>query len=146
MMIDILVRQAGADDLPSLVTLDPRSVALQPESGRREFIHRAVAEKTCWVTALNEIVAGYGVLDYTFYECGFIAMLYVHQDYRRRGVGQALVEHFERMCQAPKLFTSTNLSNLPMQALLAKRGYTLSGVIHNLDEGDPELVYFKRVR
>ena len=41
---------------------------------------------------------------------------------------------------------ATNLSNLPMQALLAKLNYQLSGVIHNLDEGDPELVFFKRVR
>lgn len=45
-----------------------------------------------------------------------------------------------------KLFTSTNLSNLPMQSLLSKSGYELSGVIHNLDVGDPEIVYYKRVR
>jgi hypothetical protein len=40
-------------------------------------------------------------------------------------------------------FTSTNLSNIPMQSLLAKMGYLLSGVIHHLDEDDPELVYVK---
>jgi hypothetical protein len=65
---------------------------------------------------------------------------------RRNGAGAALVKHIESLCQTPKLFTSTNLSNLPMQSLLAKLGYILSGVIHNLDEGDPELVYFKRLR
>ena len=32
-----------------------------------------------------------------------------------------------------------------MQSLLSKLGFALSGVIENLDEGDPELVYFKRV-
>ena len=41
-----------------------------------------------------------------------------------------------------KLFTSTNQSNTPMQALLALLGYVRSGVIDNLDPGDPELVYF----
>ena len=45
----------------------------------------------------------------------------------------------------PKLFTSTNRSNAPMQSLLAKLGYRPSGVIENLDEGDPELVYMKHV-
>ncbi len=35
---------------------------------------------------------------------------------------------------------------LRMQSLLAKLEYELSGVIHNLDEGDPEIVYFKRLR
>lgn len=33
-----------------------------------------------------------------------------------------------------------------MQLLLAKLEYVLSGVIHNLDEGDPEIVYFKQLR
>ena len=55
------------------------------------------------------------------------------------------MRHMESLCRTPKLFTSTNLSNLRMQSLLAKLDYELSGVIHNLDEGDPEIVYFKRV-
>jgi hypothetical protein len=33
-----------------------------------------------------------------------------------------------------------------MQSLLAKLGYVLSGLILNLDEGDTEIVYFKRLR
>ena len=141
--MNIDIRPASSDDLPALLALD--HLAQQPGSGRREFIHRVCAANTCWVAILDDAVAGYGVLEYSFYECGFLAMLYVHQDYRRRGLGQALLEHFETICQTPKLFTSTNLTNLPMQSLLAKRGYTLSGVIHNLDDGDPELVYFKRL-
>ena len=32
-----------------------------------------------------------------------------------------------------------------MQSLLNRAGYALSGVIHNLDEGDPEVVYFKQL-
>lgn len=86
---------------------------------------------------------GYAVLEYSFYENGFISMLYVQQQYRRRGVGEELMQHLERVCSTPKLFTSTNLSNTAMQSLLAKLGYVLSGVIENLDEGDPELIYFK---
>ena len=73
-------------------------------------------------------------------------MLYIRSDYRRNGAGAALVQHIESLCQTPKLFTSINLSNLPMQSLLAKLGYALSGVIHNLDEVYPEIVYFKRFR
>jgi hypothetical protein len=40
-------------------------------------------------------------------------------------------------------YSSTNLSNRSMQALLEKRKYILSGVLHHLDEEDPELVYVK---
>jgi len=90
-------------------------------------------------------IIGYGVLNYTFFHHGSIDMLYVDAAYRRGGAGAALLAHLEALCQTPKLFTTTNLSNLPMQSLLEKLGYVQSGVIHNLDEGDPEMVYFKRV-
>ena len=67
------------------------------------------------------------------------------REFIRREVG-ALLRHMELCCRTPKLFTSTNQSNLSMQSLLAKLGYESSGLIHNLDEGDPEIVYFKRLR
>lgn len=35
------------------------------------------------------------------------------------------------------------IGKLKRQSLLTKLDYVLSGVIHNLDEGDPEIVYFK---
>jgi hypothetical protein len=63
------------------------------------------------------------------YHTGFIEMIYIHFDYRRSGA--ALVQHIESLCQTPKLFTSTNLSNLLMQSLPAKLGYVL---IHNPDK------------
>jgi hypothetical protein len=33
-----------------------------------------------------------------------------------------------------------------MQELLSKAGFAKSGVIENLDEGDPEVVFFKRLK
>ena len=70
-------------------------------------------------------------------------MLMVDPTYRRMGIGVALMQHLESECKTPKIFTSTNLSNLAMQALLAKLGYERSGIIHNLDPNDPELVYME---
>lgn len=40
---------------------------------------------------LTKRVIGYGVLNYTFYQNGCIDMLYIHSDYRQRGVGTALL-------------------------------------------------------
>lgn len=139
----ISIRPALESDVDSLCVFD--QIARESEE-RREFIRRSVAGGTCYVAVADQVVIGYGVLNYTFYYQGCIDMLYVAGDQRRHGVGTALLEHMERLCRTPKLFTSTNLSNLPMQSLLAQCGYTLSGVIHNLDEGDPEIVYFKRIR
>lgn len=139
----ISIRPAVENDIKTLFSFD---LIAQRENERREFIRRVVTSNECFVAVADEKVIGYGVLNYTFYYVGCIEMLYIHSDYRRIGAGAALLQHLESLCQTPKLFTSTNLSNLPMQSLLAKLDYVLSGVIHNLDEDDPEIVYFKRLR
>lgn len=142
-MSTISIRSSGESDVETLCSLD---LIARRENERREFIRNSVASGTCFVAVAEGEVIGYGVLDYNFFHNGNIDMLYVHSDHRRRGAGAALLSHLESQCKTPKLFTSTNLSNLPMQSLLAKFEYVVSGVVHNLDEGDPEIVYFKRLR
>jgi ribosomal protein S18 acetylase RimI-like enzyme len=136
----ISVRLADGGDIEALCSLD--SIARR-ESDRREFIKDSVTSGTCHVAVSGGEVIGYVVLNYTFYHQGYVEMLYVDREHRRRGAGAALMREMEGLCRTPKLFTSTNLSNLPMQALLNRLAYGLSGVIHNLDEGDPEIIYFK---
>ena len=139
----ISIRQAIEADIEALCSFD---LIAHQDNERREFIRREVEAGNCVVAVMNETVIGYGVLNYTFHYNGCIDMLYIDSDHRRCGAGAALLKHMESLCKTSKLFTSTNLSNLPMQSLLAKLDYVLSGVIHNLDEGDPEIVYFKRLR
>ena len=135
----VLIRLAQENDLEALYYCD---ASAQQDPQRCAFIMRVVANDQCYV-AVDDQVLGYGVLDYTFFEQGFVALVIVHPHYRRQGIGVALMQHLAAVCQTAKLFTSTNLSNTPMPALLAKLSYRLSGVIHDLDEGDPELVYVK---
>ena len=116
----------------------------QYDDKQKQFIIDAVSSGHCFVAVVDGNVVGFIVLDYTFYACGFISLLYVHPDFRRQGIGSQLIRHAETICQTEKLFTSTNESNVPMQGLLCKLGYVRSGTIENLDEGDPEWVYFKR--
>jgi len=134
------IRPAAKSDVDFICKFD--HIAQQSKQ-RRAFVERSVDAGNCFVIEAHHRVVGYAVLEYAFYEQGFTSMLYVHPEYRRQGAGLMLMQYLESTCQTPKLFTSTNLSNLPMQALLAKLGYNLSGVIHHLDEDDPELVYVK---
>lgn len=133
------VRQGTPDDRDSIVAFDH---VAQSDVNRVAFIERALQSETCVVVDQGGSVIGYAVLEYTFYDQGFVSMLYVAEAARRRGAGRTLMREIESRCRTPKLFTSTNESNRPMQALLASLGYAPSGVIQNLDPGDPELVYF----
>ncbi len=86
---------------------------------------------------------GYAIFDYSFFDNGFLSMVYVSESQRRQGVASSLIEFAEQRCQRPKLFSSTNLSNAPMHALFARRGYSACGIVTELDEGDPEVFYVK---
>ena len=134
------LRPATDNDVDAICKFD--LIAEQNEQ-RRAFVERSVSAGSCFVSEAHQQVVGYAVLEYSFYEQGFVSMLYIHPAYRRQGAGRMLMQYLESICRTRKLFTSTNLSNLPMQSLLGKLGYTLSGVIHHLDEDDPELVYVK---
>lgn len=127
-------------DANALKTLDE---VARDEPSRQAYIDRAVESKQCFVALDDSGPVGYAVLSYQFYSNGWVDMLYVGRESRRRGIGSALMAHLAQNCITPKLFASTNQSNKPMQALLEKAGFESSGVIHNLDVGDPELVYFK---
>ena len=134
------MRAAVEADLAALCQVDPRG---REHPGHGDFLAAVVAADRCYVALEGDRACGYLVFDHSFFEEGFVHTLYVAETDRRRGVGAALMRHAEALCRTPKLFTSTNLSNRPMQALLARLGYKLSGVIHDLDEGDPELIYVK---
>ena len=134
------IRQARSTDAENLYAFDEVS---QHSHSRRKFIERTIQAECCFVIITEEQVIGYAVLEYSFYEEGFVSMLYIHRDYRKQGAGEFLMRYLEPLCKTSKLFASTNLSNQPMQSLFKKLGYVLSGVIHDLDEGDPELVYVK---
>ena len=89
---------------------------------------------------------GYAMLEYSFFDNGFVPLVYVAPEYRRRGVARQLIAFIENLCQRPKLFSSTNLSNAPMHALFARLGYSACGMVTALDENDPEVFYVKRVK
>ena len=137
------LRLAQITDADSLITFDH---VARSETARARFIREQVKSAACYVAVIDGNVVAYAVLNYKFYDNGWIEMLYVHPQFRRQGIGSALIRHLINECRTPKLFTSTNQSNFPMQRLLASLGFDRSGYIENLDEGDPELVYFKRLR
>jgi len=136
-----IIRTAEITDIESLLAFD---LIAQRDTTRQTFIRQAVEHGYCTVVEVEGQAVAYIIMERNFFGWPFIELIYVWTDYRQYGYATALMHHIEDTCDSQKLFTSTNLSNLPMQRLLEKLGYTISGVVHNLDEGDPEVFYFKR--
>jgi len=115
----VTIRRATNLDLDRIVACDPIA-ATDPR--RAAFLAARVGDGECCVYESGHDILGFIILEYTFYEHGFVSLLCVHEGARRHGVGRALMHHSLLSCSTPKLFTSTNQSNGPMRALLAACG------------------------
>jgi GNAT superfamily N-acetyltransferase len=134
-------RRANSADIPTLSALNPRLARDGHETAR---LLRALADGNVLVADVDGRVAGFVAFDYMFFDRGFINYLTVHAEHRRHGIGTALMRAAADTCTTHDVFTSTNQSNGPMQALLAKLGYTRCGQADQLDPGDPEWFYVLR--
>jgi len=134
----VRIRAAVCTDLPALIALD--SVAVN-DPRRAVQIGQWLADGHMHVAELDDTLAGYRVQHRHFFGEAFIEMLMVAAPLRGHGVGSALLLHATSCSAGARLFTSTNQSNANMQRLLAAAGFQQCGIVHGLDEGDPELIY-----
>lgn len=138
----IMIRPAGRGDIAALIAIDPLAMA---DANRRQSIAQWAAAGKCFLAVRDDKPVGYVALTRAFFHQPFVELLIVAEADRRSGVGLALLAHcIEQTPDGEKLWSTTNQSNLAMQGLLAKGGFIRSGVIENLDEGDPELVFLLR--
>lgn len=139
--VDGTLREAVADDVDMLISIDP--VVAAGGARRIRFIRSAVAAGTCRVLVNADAVVGFVVTTPgRFFGRDFIDLLAVHPERRRRGVGRHLLRSAVASAQTKDVFTSTNRSNHPMRQMLASEGWNFSGELTGLDEGDPELIFF----
>jgi GNAT superfamily N-acetyltransferase len=136
-----LIRDADQADLGKVRDLDG---LVQTARDRSKRLAEAEAEGRLVVAERGNQLVGYAIHGRLF-DFDFLEMLVVHPSFRRQGIETALVEAIEARSRTGKLFTSTNRSNVAMQRLCEELGFEPSGVVDNLDEGDPELFYLKRV-
>jgi GNAT superfamily N-acetyltransferase len=134
------LRAAQAEDVSTIVTIDPRHL-LSPQE------IRALVQERASVVAIErgQIVGFLALRPGHFYQRDFIDLLFVAPGRRRQGIGRALMRAALQNAATSRVFVSTNESNAPMRQLLHSEDWTPSGILTGLDEGDPEHVFFHDV-
>ena len=132
------LRNGSPQDADALIALDSVA-AIDPE--RIMQIGNWLAHGGVYVAEQDGRVVGYLVMHHHFFGEAFVEMLMVARERRGHGIGTALLRHAIARRGRGKLFTSTNASNIGMQRLLVASGFIDSGIVHGLDDGDPELIY-----
>ncbi|MBV8116836.1 MAG: GNAT family N-acetyltransferase [Candidatus Eremiobacteraeota bacterium] len=135
------VRKAQASEFPILEKM-PHALHYNHHLA---FIRHALGTKECLVAEIDGAIAGFVVWDRGFYARPFLWMLGVDPDHQHLGIASTLIDRVEQLNAGHAIYTSTNASNTVMQQLLAKRGFAPVGRLENLDPGDPEIFYFKKL-
>ena len=135
------IRRAVADDIDGILRTD--QLAARKDPGRADFLRRCLDLGECLIYLDGGSVAGFAVIKPVhFYGRDFVDLLMVDPARRRCGIGRNLLRAALAAAGTEQVFTSTNTSNQPMRSLLQAEGWSFSGELDGLDEGDPELVFY----
>ena len=136
----IKVAIANIADLDKIIHIDSEVIG---NTSRRNLIKNAIEVGHCIVVQEGNDIAGFLIYDNNFFECSFISLIIVSPTKRRKGYASLLMDYMVSNSPTTKVFSSTNRSNDSMQKVFEANGFIKSGMVENLDEGDPEIIYFK---
>jgi ribosomal protein S18 acetylase RimI-like enzyme len=135
--------KAENTNLENIVLLDKEMIG---SDRRKEEIREAVELSRCLLVFEESELAGFLIYHTSFFDCCFVSLIMIRPSFQRRGLASALLLHMAEISPTEKLFSSTNQSNDAMHKVFRTNGFTKSGFIDNLDEGDPEIIYFTEKR
>ncbi|WP_041964231.1 GNAT family N-acetyltransferase [Mesobacillus selenatarsenatis] len=131
---------AQLHNLDEIANIDEEVIG---NNSRGEYIKKAIEDERCIVAYDKNLIVGFLLFDTHFFDCSFISLIIVRPTERRKGYATALIEYFIGISPTRKIFSSTNKSNKRMQEVFKVNGFIESGFIENLDERDPEIIYYR---
>ncbi len=146
-MENISLRKATIKDKALVVDFDYSLDKVQHiELKREEKITKAILDNECFIILANDRAVGFVIFDYRFFDQGWVELIIIEEKHRGKGIGGQALDLICKQCKMNKVFTSTNSSNIQMQKALSKVGFSFAGKIIGLDDGDPELFYYKEIK
>lgn len=137
--MQVQIIEASMEHFSHLRAMDKEVIG---DYSRSDRIKHAILEGRCRIYKTQSCIAGFLIFTTDFFDCCFISLVIVKAAERRNGVATALLADFLERAPTAKIFSSTNRSNTKMQNVFKATGFKRSGYIENLDDGDPEIIYF----
>lgn len=138
------MRRATRSDLDAVLALDLNSSVVHSHA---ELLTARIESGEVLIFERDAQLLGFAITTArSFFGFDFVELLSVDAEARRTGVGSSLLSEASSHSSTNRIFISTNQSNRPMIALLKNAAWHFSGKLEGIDEGDPELIYYKDVR
>ncbi|PGO33147.1 GNAT family N-acetyltransferase [Bacillus cereus] len=114
------------------------------DDSRRDYIKYTIGEGRCIIVKEDNSISGFLTYDTNFFGCTFLSLIIVSPAKRRQGYASSLISYMLTHSPTQKIFSSTNKSNESMQTVFNANGFVRSGIVENLDEGDPEIIFYTK--
>jgi GNAT superfamily N-acetyltransferase len=90
-------------------------------------------------------VVGFIAYRLDWFQCTFVSLVVVREDFRRKSIAREFFKSVEVVSPTPRLFSSTEETNVASIRMHTALGFTPSGHIDNLPQGVRELLFYKRI-
>lgn len=140
--MEIQVRLPRVADEEGCVAL--AYLAMDPAAAR-PFVAAHFREHRMIVADAGGTVVGMLAWRTDWFGCAFVSLVFVREEFRRRGVAREMFLSVESLTRSPRVFSSTEEDNAPAIRMHAALGFRPSGHVDNLPQGKRELLFFKRV-
>jgi ribosomal protein S18 acetylase RimI-like enzyme len=139
----MVIRSALAEDVAACVNL--AEAVVEPRRAA-PLVQAAMNRGQLLVAPDGDAVVGVLAFRTDWFACTFVLLVSVLPDERRKGVARRLFEAVEARSPGPRIFSSTEETNVPAIRMHRALGFVESGYIDNLPQGHRELLFYKRVR
>jgi len=136
------IRACAPSDMHRAVSL---AASVVGELRAITLVREHAARDTLLIADDGGTVAGILAYRIDWFQCTFVSLVVVAEPARRRGVARALFEAVEQRAPSPRLFSSTEETNVVSIQMHRALGFVPSGHIDNLPQGYRELLFYKRL-
>jgi len=136
------IRDARSIDASSLTALATLVVG---ERRAPALVREHLARQQLLVADDGGAVVGLLAYRTDWFQCAFVDLVVVAEHTRRCGVARALFDEVARHAPGPRLFSSTEETNVDGIRMHRALGFVSSGHIDNLPQGYRELLFYKRL-
>ena len=109
------------------------------------FIKSHLERHQLIVAEADDQVVGFLAYRTDWFQCTFVSLVVVREDWRRRGIAREFFRSVEAVSLSPRIFSSTEETNAASIRMHTALGFTRSGYIDNLPQGTRELLFYKRI-
>jgi len=134
------VRFAELKDLDYCIESDYKHVS-------EALVRKWIEEKVAIVAEVDRKPRGYLRMEYLWLKIPYIGVIRVDEEYRRRGVGTAMIKFLEeylRRCGYKVLYSSSQANEPEPQAWHRKIGFEECGYIAGINEGGIGEIFFRK--